>query len=72
MFVLKSDVVLVVNPANGPFGLLTKFLEKKLASMLMDWNGLDQNGKDLDQFILNGLLKWLLFFLTKLLMTLMK
>ena len=30
------DVVLVVNSANGPFGLLTKFLEKKHVSMLMD------------------------------------
>ena len=47
MFVfLKIDVVLVVNSANGPFGLLTKLLEKKHVLMLMDWNGLDQNGKD--------------------------
>ena len=32
----KNDVVLVVNSANGPFGLLTKILEKKHVSMLMD------------------------------------
>ena len=35
----KVDVILVVNSANGPFGILTKFLERKLVLMLMELNG---------------------------------
>ena len=64
----KIDVVLVVNSANGPFGLITKIFRKKHVLMLMDWSGSDQNGREQVRYILE-LHQNCLLFLIKLLLT---
>ena len=61
----KTDVILVLNSANGPFGILTKFFRRKHVLMLMDWSGLGLSGKVLDLIIMNLHLNYLQFFLRK-------
>ena len=68
----RPNVILVVNSANGPFGLLTKLFRIPTAINVDGLEWLRPKWKGVDQFILSGPQKWLLFFMIRLLMILMK
>ena len=65
MLFFQTDLILVLNSANGPFGILTKFFRKKHVLMLMDWSGLGLSGKVLDLIIMNLHLKIIYSFFEK-------